>query len=201
MACWAMAVLAGIMLLAFYSTSPGAAASDSSGTWPAGSAMERASGRSTLLMFAHPHCPCTRIALAELTETMARSRGNLSTTVMFVRPNGVEAGWEKTSLWQRAQAIPGVRVECDAGGVEAARFGAMTSGHVLLYDPQGELVFSGGITAGRGHGGDNPGRQAVLALSTGRAKGAASRWDVYGCPLASPAESSCSMEGADECGR
>ena len=50
-----------------------------------------------------------------------------------------------------ASAIPGVIVTPDVGGRIAARLGAKTSGHVLVYDENGVLKFSGGITAARGH--------------------------------------------------
>ena len=70
----------------------------------------------------------------------------------------------------------------DASGVEAARFGAGTSGAVLLYSSDGTLLFAGGITPARGHQGDSFGRQRLLALLDGAA---ADRRDapVFGCAL------------------
>ena len=41
---------------------------------------------------------------------------------------------------------PGVTSWDDAGGKLAQRFGVLTSGHVLLYDTDGRLLYSGGIT-------------------------------------------------------
>jgi hypothetical protein len=67
-------------------------------------------------------------------------------------------------LWGTASALPNVTVLRDDDGVEAARFGAVTSGQTLLYDANGELIFSGGITGARGHAGDNAGRRALIAL-------------------------------------
>jgi hypothetical protein len=55
-------------------------------------------------------------------------------------------------------------VRPDTDGREAALFGAKTSGQVLVYDGTGRLRFSGGITGGRSHSGDNPGRARVEAL-------------------------------------
>jgi hypothetical protein len=49
----------------------------------------------------------------------------------------------------------------DVGGTEHRRFGARVSGEVYLFQTDGQLVFHGGITAGRGHAGDNLGRSAV----------------------------------------
>ena len=57
--------------------------------------------------------------------------------------------WARTGLWDQAEAIPGVRIWTDVGAVEARRFGAATSGLVLVYDASGRLVFQGGITPAR----------------------------------------------------
>jgi hypothetical protein len=104
-----------------------------------------------------------------------------------VRPPGEGPGWERTSLWTRAEGIPGVTVAADEDGVEATTFDARTSGEVRLYDADGVLRFAGGITAARGHSGDNAGRTAVEELLAGRGA-AVARTPVYGCPLlAAPA--------------
>jgi len=75
-----------------------------------------------------------------------------------------------------------VTVDFDGGGAEAKRFGAETSGAVVLYDRAGRLVFHGGITAARGHEGDSFGQQRIAALLTGAR---ADRTDapVFGCAL------------------
>jgi hypothetical protein len=107
--------------------------------------------------------------------------------VFFFAPAGSSPGWERTDLWDQAAALPGVRPIRDEGGRYARLFGARTSGQVLVFDPGARLVFSGGITAGRGHGGDNVGRAAVLALLAGREAGTATA-PVFGCPLTEPDE-------------
>jgi glyoxylase-like metal-dependent hydrolase (beta-lactamase superfamily II) len=136
-------------------------------------------------MVAHPHCPCTRASLAELERIIARCRGAVTAHVLFLKPGRSPQDWEKTGLWRTAAAIPDVRPVADVDGAEAVHFGARTSGHVLLYDPSGRLLFSGGITGSRGHQGDNPGRVAVIALiAGGRADPA--RTVVFGCPLFEP---------------
>jgi hypothetical protein len=73
----------------------------------------------------------------------------------------------------------------DGGGVEARRFRVATSGHVLLYDVRGLLIFSGGITAARGHRGDSYGRAAVHDRIL-NPEGTRSGSPVFGCPLAAP---------------
>jgi hypothetical protein len=134
---------------------------------------------------AHPHCPCTRATIGELALLMTRLRNRATATVVFVRPDGVPKKWEETDLWYDAQQIPGVSVVNDPGGKEAALFGAEASGQTVLYDANGELQFSGGVTASRGHSGDNAGRSAIVELVTsGRAE--QRQTPVYGCYLHNP---------------
>jgi hypothetical protein len=91
-------------------------------------------------------------------------------------------GWEKSDTWRKAAAIPGVAVAPDDDGVEARRFGATASGHTVVYDRAGHLLFQGGITSARGHEGGNVGRDRILSLVT---RGSADRRDspTFGCEL------------------
>jgi hypothetical protein len=134
------------------------------------------------LMLAHPHCPCTRASIGELAQVMAHAVGKVNAFVLFVRPPGAGADWDDSDLRRSAAAIPGVTVLTDDGGTEGAKFGAETSGHTLVFDREGTLVFSGGITASRGHAGDNAGESAVLAALRGETM-AQSRTPVFGCLL------------------
>jgi hypothetical protein len=103
-------------------------------------------------------------------------------SVVFTIPDGVPADWEKKDLWNLATSIPGLRVIRDQGGGEAHRFDAEGSGHVLLYAPSGKLLFSGGITASRGHEGDNVGRSAIVSfILDGHSP--VSHTPVFGCSL------------------
>jgi hypothetical protein len=182
---WVTGVTLGFAVLGRHSTTPGEAAAGPS-QWPSATRLSRApAGRSTLLLFVHPKCPCTRATMGELEILMARSMERAEACVVFVRPPEVAAGWERTDLWQRATRIPGVVVRVDEGGVEAQRFGAVTSGEVLVYDPSGALRFAGGITAARGHSGDNAGRSAVEALLAGHDDALRSS-PVFGCRLLAP---------------
>jgi len=136
-------------------------------------------------MLAHPRCTCTRASLAELAELLARAKERPRTYVVFVKPGGTGVDWEHTDLWRTAAALPGVTVLRDDAGVEARRFGAATSGQVLLYAPDGRLLFSGGATGARAHPGDNLGRASIVALLNHDA--ALERTTpVFGCPLFGP---------------
>lgn len=144
-----------------------------------------ASGRSTgqyqLEMFIHPRCPCTRASVAQLAQVISRCGDRVQAVVWVFHPDD-EPTWGHTDLWDAAETIPGVIVNPDRQGQRAAAFGAMTSGHVLLYDRGGDLVFSGGITAARGHEGDNLGCASVVELlKVGTSSVAQS--PVFGCPI------------------
>ncbi len=135
-----------------------------------------------LLLFVHPHCPCTRASLGELARIMAHAQGRLIARVIFEQPAGKPASWCQTDLWRSTLAMPGVKPETDPAGVETRRFHARTSGQTLLY-ADGRLVFFGGITGGRGHRGDNVGSDQVRALLAGATTAALAHSPVYGCPL------------------
>jgi hypothetical protein len=180
-ALWFAALGIGTGVLWIYKSTPGEAAAERA-RWPAASRLPRDPARPTLVLVAHPRCACTRASLAELAVLMRRLHGQVTGQVLFVRPAGMPEDWERTGTWRAAHGIPGVRVWTDAGGVEAARFGARTSGQVLLYGKEGRLLFSGGITPVRGHLGDSVGQERIVSLvTTGHADAATSR--VFGCAL------------------
>jgi hypothetical protein len=134
--------------------------------------------------------------VGELALLMARCQDRLTAKVIIFRPKDFPDDWEKTDLWHSAAAIPGVSVFQDEDGQEARRFHATTSGQTLLYDAEGHLLFSGGITASRGHSGDNAGRSAIVSILTA---GAAEKSETFtfGCSLFNTS-SGCS-EGAIQC--
>jgi hypothetical protein len=176
---WCAGVAAGTKALWRYSATPGSTGSAPE-RWPANSLVHPRDGRATLVMLAHPRCPCTRASLSELAELVAR--GDADAWVLFLRPEGAQHGWENTDLWKMAATIPGVRVVADADGTAAKMFGAETSGHLLFYDAGGTLRFSGGITAARGHVGPSAGREAIVAMLQG-SEPLQNRALTFGCQL------------------
>lgn len=192
---WALITAIGVGVLWNYENVPGASATPPSG-WPAGSGIRASVDRATLVMLAHPHCPCTRASVGELARLMAQAHGRLTAYVLFLKPAGSPDDWEKSDLWQSAAAIPGVHVVLDDKGAEARRFHAITSGQTVLYDQQGRLLFSGGITRSRGHFGDNEGRSAIVSLlNAGEADRAETA--VFGCPLYATRSEECREEAND----
>jgi hypothetical protein len=153
--------------------------------WPRTSHLARTPGMPTLVMTAHPMCPCTRASIAELAALMEENQGRLTAHVIFFQPENATGTWHETASWKAAAAIPRVQVSSDRAGAEAELFGGATSGDVLLYDAAGRLVFHGGITAARGQAGPNAGRTALADLLAGN-KFASSHTPVFGCPLEAP---------------
>ena len=178
---WFAAVLFGFYSLTVYELRPGEKGK-ATVDFPSGSTIFRSPGKPTLIMFVHPHCPCTRASVGELAKIMCRAQGRVNATVMFLKPAGFSQDWTKSDLWSAVTAIPGVRAAMDIDGAEAKRFGCVTSGHTLLYDSYGHLAFSGGITSSRGHHGDNDGMESVVAFLLD-GKGTTKDTNVYGCSL------------------
>jgi hypothetical protein len=179
-ALWLVAAGIGFVVLNQYASTPGPTIS-SAGQWPSQSQIQRAPEFPTLLMFIHPRCPCTRASVEELDRLMMHARGRIAVRLLYLKPPETESSWVNTSLLATAGAIPGVQVIAD-DGTEATRFGVSTSGETLLYDVKGQLVFHGGITASRGHAGDNPGLASLEEYVIRGVPGLA-RTSVFGCPL------------------
>jgi len=185
LAVWLVAMAAGFALLLRYEFRSGSQP-EAFREWPAHTFLQRAKTGYSLIMFVHPRCPCSRASLEELSKLLAHAGGTISAEVVFWEPE--EAGqadsgpWRQGALWRQAGALPGVTAREDAGGREAARFHAETSGDTFLYDQSGRLVFRGGITDARGHVGANAGRDSIETIVQHHAAPLAST-PVYGCPL------------------
>ncbi len=160
---WFSVVVTASVVMVVYSNTAGASKA-SPFHWPTQSQIPLDVRLPTLILFAHPHCPCTRASLGELEILQANAQGQLKVHVLFFKPLEVTQDWVNTDLWRQAAAIPGVTVHSDNGGVEATRFHSETSGHTVLYHQSGRLMFQGGITISRGHSGDNPGRSSIMSL-------------------------------------
>jgi hypothetical protein len=178
---WLAGTVAGLAAMATYANRPGTPA-QAPAEWPSATRLPRDQMRPTLMVIAHPKCDCTRATLAELTKVMARVGSRARAFVVVIKPDDVEEGWEDTALWTTATQIPGVTVVRDAGVREAAVFGTSTSGQALLYGANGRLLFSGGLTASRGHEGENAGETSVIRLIEGSTP-LGTTTPVFGCSL------------------
>jgi hypothetical protein len=164
-----------------YDNSPGIIAAAPT-MWPVDSHISRQPGVPTLVMLIHPHCPCSLASIGEMALLMAEIPAPVNANVLFIRPPEFLQDWEKTDLWNNAAGIPGVKVDVDVDAAEARLLGSQTSGQLLLYDIDGQLLFKGGITASRGHSGDNDGRRAIVSLLAQHHRKRAET-PVFGCPL------------------
>lgn len=140
-----------------------------------------------LVMFAHPKCECTKASLSELARFLARNT-NTRAKIYFNVPHGFEA-WTHEENLRLAESIPGVSVFTDLNGLVAKKFDAKASGECFLFDQKSNLRFHGGITASRGHEGDNFGLECMTHIVEGQ-KSAASSNVVFGCALFDPEEKS-----------
>lgn len=178
---WAVTVTAlGVRLLA-YAGSPGPVGSPPI-DWPRDSRVLAPRDRPELIVFLHPHCPCSHATLANLLRVQARCRERLGIQIALVVPPGAPPGWVDTPLRRAVLAATDLRVITDVDGAEARRFGALTSGQCYLYDVHCRLVFQGGLTPARGHEGDCVGTDAVIDVAFGRMPRTATA-PVTGCHL------------------
>jgi hypothetical protein len=186
---WLCLVAGGLLLLMAYASREGLRGAVPQ-QWPREADFDLADSRGTLLVFVHPHCPCSRATIDELAWVLTRCGERLDCHVLLVQPAGTADDWIEGKLASAAAAIDGVVVEADPQGRMATLFGARTSGHVMLYDKAGQLLFEGGITPSRGHRGSNIGRQRLVTLShasaNDRSSPSAQPTCVFGCPLLAP---------------
>src|SRR4051812_30651226 len=94
-AIWITALGYGMRVLLKYEITPGSSGPVAS-KWPAESVVSGPHDKPVLLMVAHPHCPCTRASIAELSQIMAHAPAGVEATVLFVKPAGAAADWDDT---------------------------------------------------------------------------------------------------------
>jgi len=170
---WVASVATGFAALGIYEFRPGAAAQPPR-------ELSTRTEQPRLLVFLHPECPCSRATVTELGQLMATHAKDLKVQVEVFAPRSMSKTWATGGLYQAAKSIPGVEVRLDEDGKMGRSLGVQTSGQAMLYSTTGKLAFSGGITASRGHEGDNDGMDAIDSyLRTGRI--AKPTTPVFGC--------------------
>lgn len=177
---WAGTVAAAYRAIRQFETTPGVAAT-APNVWPASTHVKRSAGAWSLVMLVHPHCSCSRASVQELAEIVKNAPRDVETTVLVFRPHEMAAGWERTAVYDAAMRVRGVRVVLDTDAVEARAFGGFTSGQTFLYDAEGQLRFTGGITSLRGHAGINRGRVDILRIAATHS--GSGKHPVFGCAI------------------
>jgi hypothetical protein len=183
---WAATVGAMYQSIRRFETTPGREAA-ALASWPAKSRIVPAHDRWTLVMLIHPHCGCSRASISELQRIIEMTGTSLQTRVLVYRPSDFRSGWEKTEVVDAATRLPRAEVTIDMDGREARLFGGFTSGQTFLYDRDGRLRFSGGITSLRGHAGVNRGSMDIVDIVHSRARQGGH--PVFGCAIVTSTES------------
>ncbi len=177
---WLGLIVGGYAWLLRYSFAAGKA-SASPPTIPSSVASPAPSARAQLFLALHPRCPCSRATLSELAKIRSRAPEACEVTVLMYKPAGEPDRWMKGALLDKCRQM-NCRVLPDPDGRLASLLGSLTSGGVVLYDAKGRLRYQGGITASRGHEGDNAGKQAVIEILRGH-RDSQKSMPVFGCPI------------------
>ena len=90
--------------------------------WPDQSIVPLNSRRPTLVVAAHPLCPCTRATVAELTRVLTSYAGKVDANILILLPESAGHGWGPTDGLRRLGTMAGVQLIDDPGGKEATRF-------------------------------------------------------------------------------
>jgi hypothetical protein len=160
---WTAALALGLWIMRTYGNNHPDELLNVPSAWPPGIDLQRDPNRLTLLLVVHPDCDCTRQALAALDRIAVRCANRLAARIVFTHAQGDPEALRQSETWQVAAHIPSAEVSVDHDGHAVRRFGFRKSGHALLYDRQGRLLFSGGITPSPAPdtNTDNPGAAAI----------------------------------------
>ncbi|MBB5058216.1 hypothetical protein HDF16_002930 [Granulicella aggregans] len=199
LALWLLALVpAGRKLMAFEWTTGATGLTPTHLTGPISNGLSQNEGHSALLVVAiHPLCSCTRATLKELEDAAPNWKQPYRTTFLIYKskpqPDTItpasDFDWHHAAYIRDAQKALNAEVVDDLNGEQAAKLGALTSGEVLLYsapDQHGSrhLVFSGGVTAGRGMEGENTGIATLSQALNAAFTQPGAHAPVYGCGLA-----------------
>lgn len=130
--------------------------------WPASTKLTKVTNVGHLIVFVHPYCPCTTATLRNLEDALDST--NHTVSIVQLRTARLESLHVPVPSIARIVDKNGWSLVLDNEGVEASTFGATTSGECMLFTPSGALLFAGGITASRGHQGDNQGLATLKGL-------------------------------------
>lgn len=135
----------------------------------------------SLVIALHPHCPCSRATVGELVKIYSHAPDKAKITVLAFKPLDEPDSWIESSALRTLEKLS-PHVVIDTNGVMATSLSLNTSGQIQLYSPEGKLLYNGGITAARGHSGDNAGESTVLSLLRNEITTAANA-PTFGCSI------------------
>ena len=186
---WALAVVSSSGLLLRYEETPGAVSS--AHTWPVNSPVALHSQKLTVVVVVHPRCPCTRATIHELHDLAERYPDVADFHFALYCPASAADEWTQSPNALLAAQVSKAGMYKDIDGKFCRLLGASTSGTVLVFNPAGVNLFTGGITPSRGHEGDNLGLDALRQLLCGEPLGVRST-PVFGCSIVGSQEQVCS---------
>lgn len=181
---WILSVTAGSAWLWSYELTAGRKG-DAPLRWESSPQLVLDGNRHNLVISLHPHCPCSRATVEELSRILAHTGARLKVHALLFAPEDAAPEWFESALVDRLLKLPHTAISTDVAGRHAAARGALTSGDAQLYAPDETLIFHGGVTIARGHAGDSPGSAAVIAAVNNSVpeERAAVKTPVYGCQL------------------
>lgn len=185
-AVWLIATVAGLGRLVVYSQTPGVTGAVPV-VWPGGDALSRRPGTPTLVLALHPACPCSRATIGQIDRLLADHPGAFDVVALLAHYDALPEGDD--IIGPALARRPAIRRIDDRDAAIARRFGALTSGHAILYDETGRLRFSGGLTRARGEGGESVPLTWLRAWAAGTRPASAATFSVFGCALSHGAES------------
>ena len=177
---WVSLVAVGFGYVWKYEATQGVSAAHQD--WPTHSGLTLDRTQTTLVLFAHPECPCTLVSVRQLADLLNGKPSRPQVYVVIVQPPGLTQEIRNSVIAKAARGISGAVVVGDPGGKEAKQFGAATSGQLFAFGPDGKERFRGGITSARGHYGPSDGLDALTAVLNGTSPNLTST-PVYGCSL------------------
>lgn len=206
---WLGTIALGLGALGHYAATP-APSGQAPLAWPdkAPGGLTLAGDALTIVLAVHPRCPCTRASISELERSVAQAPTPARVYALVFEPEPAlndqgfaDSGsdrFARTRIVERLSRVPGVEIIADPGSRIAGRFGAMTSGHAVVYDQGGALRYSGGLTPTRAHEGPNTGSASIRNLIHG-SEALAPRAPVYGCPLCPDTPDASAFTTPDAC--
>lgn len=184
---WCLAIALCSGALAWSARRPGQGASPPE-RLPESITSGQTGARTTVIVAIHPRCPCSRATVANLESAWRTAARSCDLVAVVYAPGDRPVGWAETDTVKRIAALDGARRINDPDGSISAALGVWTSGQVLVYDANGKLRFSGGITPSAGHEGDCASLETLRNLvgagtSDHSGKDSVLHSAVFGCPL------------------
>ena len=180
LALWGLLIATGLLWMTAFSMSPGLEA-DPLLERPAQSMVFFSEDVPTLVLFLHPRCPCTQPTMGALKKLISRKHDMVVQPVFYL-PGTMEDSWARADYWDRVIALGAHQPMIDVDGAFAKKFHVTTSGHAILFSVDGSVLYSGGITGGRVHEGDNMGLTKLNRVLDG-VPVEDPRFPVYGCSI------------------